>query len=139
MKKKMLALLIAAMTLCSVSLPALAATPKSAARSGVSSSYSVAAKKKKLYIKDVDFDREDRELEVEFNRRVQFKKPKVVVRNAKGKALKVKILEKDRDGIEVRVKGMKSGKRYTVKVSGVRAYKSGKYTTVSKKFIAFDD
>ena len=136
MKTKLLALLLAAVTVCSTTLPALAAAPLGNAP--VSSSSSVPSKGK-LRIKEVEYERKDRELEIEFSRRVQFKKPRVVVKNAKGKALKVKILEKDRDGIEVRVKGMKLGRRYTVKVSGVRAVGSKTYTSVSKKFIAVDN
>jgi sporulation-control protein spo0M len=136
MKKKLIALLLAILTVSAASVPALAVnTPASAPKSSVSA----AVNKKKLAIQEVDFDKNDKELEVEFNCKVKFKKPKVVIKTTKGKQLKVKILEKDHDSIEVRVKGMKEGKRYTVKVSGVKAKKGGKYTSVSKKFVARDD
>ena len=136
MKKKLIALLLAVLTVSAASVPALAANHAAAAPKA---SVSAAVNKRKLAIKEVDFDKEDRELEVEFNCKVKFRKPKVEVKTTKGKKLKVTIKEKDGDSIEVRVKGMKEGKRYTVKVSGVKAKKGGKYTSVSKKFVAWDD
>lgn len=84
-------------------------------------------------IKKVEYDAHDRELEIEFATRVQFKSPKVVVKDASGKALAVSKLEKGLDDIEVRVKGLKRGATYTVSVSGVRVYGTGKYIKVSKK------
>ena len=134
MKRKLIALLLAVLTVCATSVTSLAAND-TAARTAVSA----VGSKKKLFIREVDFDRHDNELEIEFNCRVKFKKPKIIVKTSRGKKLKVRILEKDKDGIEVCVKGMKEGKRYTVKVSGVKAKTGGKYTSVSRKFVARDD
>lgn len=113
-----------------------------AGRSGsykkVTGKFTVPAKNK-VSIKSVDYDREDRELEIEFAGKVQYKSTKVTVKDSAGKSYTVKILEKEKDSIEVRVKGLKVGNRYTVTVSGVRSGSSGSYTSVSKTFTAIDD
>lgn len=113
-----------------------------AGRSGsykkVSGKFSVPAKNK-VSIKSIDYDHDDRELEVEFARKVQYKSTKVSVKDSTGKSYSVKILEKDSDSLELRVKGLKLGKRYTVKVSGVRSGGSGSYTSASRTFTAIDD
>lgn len=64
---------------------------------------------KKPAITELDFDRGDRELDIEFNGRVQYKNLKVTVTDAKGKSYTVKVLEKDSEGLEVRVSGLKKG------------------------------
>lgn len=113
-----------------------------AGRSGsykkVSGKFSVPAKNK-VSIKSIDYDHDDRELEVEFAQKVQYKSTKVSVKDSTGKSYSVKILEKDSDSLELRVKGLKLGKRYTVKVSGVRSGGSGSYTSASRTFTAIDD
>lgn len=88
---------------------------------------------KKPSIEKVEYDAEDRELEIEFATKVQFKNPKVTVKDAGGEKLNVSSLKKGSDDIEVRVRGMKRGKTYTVTVSGVRVKGTGSYTSVSKK------
>ncbi len=91
----------------------------------------------KLAIHDVDYDHEDRELEVEFSGRVQYKSAKAVVKDASGKSYTVKILEKDSDSIELRVKGLTRGKTYGVQISGVRLKSTGgSYGSVSTTFVA---
>lgn len=91
----------------------------------------------KLVIRDVDYDHEDRELELEFGSRVQYKSAKAVVKDASGKSYTVKILEKDSDSIELRVKGLSYGKTYGVQISGVRVKGSGSsYGSVSTTFVA---
>ena len=90
--------------------------------------------KNELYIEKVKYDREDKELEIEFFKRVQYKNVKVVLIDENGTRTTLKIKEKDRDEIEVRAGTLKRGKTYTVEVQGVRLYKEGSYTTVSKTF-----
>lgn len=87
-------------------------------------------------IKKVEYDRRDRELEVEFATRVQFKGLKVVVKDADGNTLKTGKPEKGTDDVEVKVRGMNPGQKYTVTVSGVRVKGKGGYITVSKTFTA---
>ena len=87
-------------------------------------------------IKKVSYDTNDRELEVDFATRVQYKKLKVTVKDADGKSLAIKKIEKGSDDIEIKVKGMQTGKRYTVTVSGVRVKGKGSYISISKTFTA---
>lgn len=91
---------------------------------------------KKLSIRSLDFDREDKELEIEFNCDVQYKSLKVQVKDEDGKSYSVKIREKDEDSVEVRVSGLKKGVKYGVKLSGVRSEGADSYTSVSKTFRA---
>lgn len=113
-----------------------------AGRSGsygkVSGKFSVPAAQV-LSIKKVEYDFDDRELEIDFNGRVQYKSVKVVVKDSTGKTYTTRILEKDKDSIEARVRGLKWGETYTVTVSGVRASGAGSYESVSKTFAACDD
>ena len=87
-------------------------------------------------IAKVEYDPRDGELEVEFATRVQFRNLKVVVKDADGSRLTVTRTEKGKDDVEVKVKGMTPGQRYTVTVSGVRVKGKGGYITVGKTFTA---
>lgn len=91
---------------------------------------------KKVTIKELEYDRGDRELELEFNRKVQYKSLKVTVKDSSGNKYTTKILDKENDGLEIYVKGLKKGKKYTVTVSKVRPSGSGTYKSVSKTFTA---
>lgn len=88
-------------------------------------------------VKKFDYDREDNELEIDFKTKVQWKNAKVTITDGK-KNYVVKIKEKDNDGIELKVKKMKYGKRYTYKISGVRVKGNTKYKTITGTFIAKD-
>lgn len=110
----------------------------SGVRSGGSGSYGKVTGKfsvpavKKLGIKSLDYDRGDKELEIDFSGNVQYKSAKVTVKDSSGKSYTAKITEKDSDSLEVQVKGLKKGSKYTVKVSGVRLKSSGgSYSSVS--------
>lgn len=90
----------------------------------------------KVTIKEVDYDKGDKELEVEFKNKVKYKNLKVTVKNSSGKKFTTKILDKESDGLELSVKGLTYGKKYTITVSGVSSGKTADYTTVSKTFTA---
>ena len=90
--------------------------------------------KTELFIEKVKYDKRDKELEIEFFTRVQFKNVKVTLIDENGKSTSLKVTDKDKEELEVRASDLKKGKTYTVKVSGVRLYKKGSYTTVTKKF-----
>ena len=90
----------------------------------------------KVAIKKVESDVSDRELEVKFNGKVQYKSAKVLVKDAKGKYYTAKITEKDSDSVEIYVKGLKKGTKYAVQISGVRLKNKGSYTKVSTTFTA---
>ena len=87
-------------------------------------------------IKAVKYDAKDGEFEVDFATKVQFKGLKVAVKDADGKDLKVKRVEKGDDDLEIKVTGVKTGAEYTVSVSGVRVKGVGKYISVTKTFTA---
>ncbi len=86
-------------------------------------------------VKKFDYDREDNELEIDFKTKVQWKNAKVTITDGK-KNYVVKIKEKDNDGLELKVKKMKYGKRYTYKISGVRVKGNTTYKTITGTFIA---
>ena len=91
---------------------------------------------KDLAIKKVDCDVKDKELEIEFSTKVQYKNLKVTVKDSKGKTYTCRITDRDSDEIEVRVQGLKRGTTYTVTVSGVRLKGKTQYQTITKTFKA---
>lgn len=101
----------------------------------VSGTFKVPAAKK-VSIKELDFDYGDKELELEFSSKVQYKNLKVKVKDSKGKSYTVKLHEKDSNSLELRVSGLKKNRKYTVTVSGVRPKGSGSYGSVSGSFTA---
>lgn len=96
-------------------------------------------KDSKPVIEDVEYDSEDREVNFDFKGTVKWKKAKVTVKDSKGKNYVTRILEKDNDSIEVRVKKLTVGKKYTYKITGVAQKGSSSYKTVSGSFTANDD
>lgn len=70
-------------------------------------------------------------VEVKFTSKVQWKSPKVTVKDSSGKSYKVKIREKDNDEIEFRILSYKQGVKYTYKITGVRKQGTSSYGTVS--------
>ncbi len=89
-----------------------------------------------LAIREVDYSARDRELEIEFYGLVQYKNPRVTVKDAAGKTYPAVIIEKESRELEVRVSGLVRGRKYTVTVSGLRLRGDVRYTSVSKKFTA---
>ena len=89
--------------------------------------------KSELSVKEIEYDRRDGELELEFYGRVEYQKPKVVIKNAAGKTFACRISEKDRSGMEIDVRGLASGK-YTLKISGLRLKGSTTYKTITTSF-----
>ena len=89
-----------------------------------------------LAIREVDYSARDRELEIEFYGLVQYKNPKVTVRDTAGRTYTAVIVEKESRELEVRVAGLVKGRKYTVSVSGLRLRGGSQYTSVSKKFTA---
>lgn len=108
---------------------------KSGSYVSVSGTFKVPAAKT-VSIKELDFDYDDKELEIEFSGKVQYKNLKVKVKDANGKSYTVKIREKDSNSIEVRISGLKKNKKYAVNVSGVRPNGSGSYGSVTGTFTA---
>lgn len=99
-----------------------------------------AASLKSNMIREVDYDADDRELDIEFAGKVSYDANcTVTVTDAAGKQYNCTIIEKDRDSIEVWADGLTRGKTYTVTVSGVIAADSGAAETYSREFVARDD
>ncbi len=90
-------------------------------------------------VESVDYDAEDREVNIEFYGRVKWKKAKVRIYDSNGKNYAKYIIEKDNDDIDVKVKRLKLGKKYKYKVTGIKKRGSGKYVTVKGSFYAYDD
>ena len=89
-------------------------------------------------VKEVDYDKGDREVEFEFTTRVQWKGTKVTITDG-SKNYVTRIKEKDSDSIEVKVSKLTIGKKYTYKISGVRVKGANSYKTISGTFIARDN
>ena len=89
-------------------------------------------------VKDVDYDRGDREVEFEFAAKVQWKGAKVTITDG-SKNYVTRIIEKDSDSIEVKVSKLTLGKKYTYKISGVSAKGANSYKTISGTFVARDN
>lgn len=75
-------------------------------------------------------------VEVDFKKDVQYKNAKIVVKDSDGRTYTAKITDRESDGMEIYVKGLKKGKKYTVQISGVRLKGTSSYGKVSKTFTA---
>ena len=91
-----------------------------------------------IAVKDVNYDHKDKEVEIEFDVSVEWKDAKLTISDGKTEYVK-SILEKDKDGIELKVGAMQTGQKYTCKISGIRKKGSEKYKTISFDFKAKDD
>ncbi len=87
-------------------------------------------------IRKIKYDARDRELDIDFETKVQYRSLKVTVKDADGQLLKIRKISKDNDEIELKIAGMKKGQTYTVTISGVRVKGKGAYTTVKMTFRA---
>lgn len=86
-------------------------------------------------VKKIDYDRGDREVEFKFKTKVQWKAPKVTITDGKVNYV-TRIKERDNDEIEVKVKKLTKGKKYTYTITGVRVKGNSAYTTVTGTFTA---
>jgi hypothetical protein len=69
-------------------------------------------------------------VEVDFVQDVSYKKVKVTVKEPSGKTYKAKILEKDDDDLDFKLKHYKAGKKYKFTISGIKIQGSNKYGKV---------
>ena len=115
MKKRIVSMLLAVLLLALCAMPALAAAPK---------------------VKKVEYEGNG-VVDVDFTtKNVRYRNAKVTVKDAAGKKLTIRKIEKDTDGLDIDIHGMVKGKKYTVTVSGVRVKGVGSYTKVTKTFTA---
>lgn len=86
-------------------------------------------------IKDIEYDVEDQTLSFDFWYRVEFKSS-VSVQISKGERIyKAVVDEKDSDGLEVSVSGLKEGKKYSCTIKGIRLKGASSYGSVSGTFV----
>ena len=91
-------------------------------------------------IKKVEYDRDDREIDIEFATFVQYEVPTVQVITADGTPINATIHEWDEDSIEARLETpLNIGSEYMVTVTGVRAAQETAFGTASFTFTAYDD
>ena len=91
-------------------------------------------------IKKVEYDRDDREIDIEFAALVQYEAPTVQVIAADGTPINATIYEWDEDSIEARLESpLNIGSEYMVTVTGVRAAQDTAFGTTSLTFTAYDD
>ena len=93
----------------------------------------------KIVVEDVDYDKYDKEVEFDFQGRVEWNDPKVTITDSDGKNYVTKIIEKDRDSIEVKVKSLSYGKKYNYKITGIRKAGTKDYVTKKGTFKAVND
>lgn len=97
----------------------------------------VAKKQGRVVIEDIEWD-DDGELSVEFKGKVEYRRPKVTLKDAQGTACPARITQLDDDEMEICARGLEEGRRYTLTISGIRKRGTDSYTTVSKSFVAED-
>ena len=93
------------------------------------------AGKNEVLVEDLEYDRSDKEVSFDFQGSVKWKNAKVKILDPAGKNVVIRIEEKDRDGIEVKVKKLTAGKKYTYTITGVARKGSSKYKKVKGTFI----
>ena len=88
----------------------------------------------------VEYDRDDREIDIEFAALVQYENPTVQVIAADGTPINATIYEWDEDSIEARLESpLNLGSEYMVTVTGVRAAQDTAFGSASLTFTAYDD
>lgn len=72
-------------------------------------------------------------VEIDFSRDVQYKNPKVTVKDSSGRTYKTSIRDKDEDDLEFSIKGFAKGKTYSYTISGIKGCGDSKYGNMSGK------
>ena len=81
-------------------------------------------------IKETEYEGAGR-VEVDFTTRVQYKNLKVTVKGPDGVSKTAKVVDKDNDDLTFVIPNAKPGQKYSFKISGIRAGKTGDYKSVS--------
>ena len=88
-------------------------------------------------VKEAEYDWEDKELTIEFNKYVDLSGAKITVQDSSGKKYKATVIDWDGDEIEAWVTGLKVGKTYSFSVTGVKL--NGASKTVKGSFTVYYD
>lgn len=99
--------------------------------------------KSSLKVKDVDFDREDKEVSFDFDKNIKAKSGAyIIIKDSNGNAYSSKNsrIICDEDDIELFLdKNLTQGKKYTYEINGVKESTSNSYQTIKGSFTAYDD
>ena len=91
-------------------------------------------------IKKVEYDRDDRDVDIEFAALVQYEAPTVQIVTADGTTINATITDWDEDSIEAHLdSALNIGTEYMVTVTGVRSAQDAEYGSASLTFTAYDD
>ena len=94
---------------------------------------------KSSMIEKVEYDVNDRELDIDFNMDVRYdENSTVTVTDAAGSEYATTILEKDSDSIEARVEGLTPGETYTITITGIAKAGENTFEPYSREFVAID-
>lgn len=91
-------------------------------------------------IKSVEYDGEDRELDIDFVEAVDYDSANLLVEvsDSTGTTYTTRIIETDSDSLELQVDGLTYGEMYLVKVSGVSLRGQSSFVSASMEFTAVD-
>ena len=90
-------------------------------------------------VRSVEYDGEDRQVDFEFKGNVKWSGDPEVSIERNGKEYSRGIIERDNDGLEVSVKRLDYGAKYSYKITGVASADGGSYKTVKGSFRAYGD
>ena len=117
-------------------------TIRGIARQGSSNYTSVSGKVKipsaKVAVKEIDYDSEDKTVEIDFKDKVKWDAPTVSIMDSQGTEYSINILEKDNDSIEVSVNALTIGETYSYTVTGVNSLGQSGSRTLTGTFVAKD-
>lgn len=92
------------------------------------------AGKNEVLVEDVEYDRHDKEVNFDFQGFVKWKKAKVKITDPADNNVVIRIEEKDRESVEVKVKKLTAGKKYKYTITGVARKGSSVYKKVTGTF-----
>ena len=88
----------------------------------------------------MEYDRDDRDVDIEFAALVQYEAPTVQIVTADGTTINATITDWDEDSIEAHLdSALNIGTEYMVTVTGVRSAQDAEYGSASLTFTAYDD
>lgn len=99
--------------------------------------------KSNLKVRDVDFDREDKEVSFDFDKFIELKSDAyIIIKDSNGNTYSSKNsrIICDEDDIELFLdKNLKQGQKYTYEINGIKENAGNAYGTINGSFTAYDD
>lgn len=90
-------------------------------------------------VRSIEYDAEDRELEIDFVEKVDFTDLQLEVTDPDGNVYATRIIETDRDGFDAKVDGLTRGESYLARITGVSLSGLNDARTVTAEFVARND